>query len=83
MRTARERFDLEGSDRVAQDVAQVGGVPIEAFDVSHLMLSIYDDRIYSQRDIPSSRFNAFVQPTSQTTASGGEIQLLTGCPRKT
>jgi hypothetical protein len=31
-------------------VAHIGGVPIEAFDLSHPMLSIYDDRIYNQRD---------------------------------
>jgi len=47
VRTARNLFDLEGSDRVTQDVTHVGGVPIEAFDFSHPMLSIYDDRIYN------------------------------------
>jgi hypothetical protein len=51
VRTDRDFFDLEGSDRMAQDVAHVGGVPIEAFDFVHPMLSIYDDRIYSQRGL--------------------------------
>src|ERR1039458_1652441 len=51
LRTDRDFFDLEGSDRMAQDVAHVGGVPIEAFDFVHPMLSIYDDRIYSQRGL--------------------------------
>jgi hypothetical protein len=52
VRKARDFFDLEGSDRVVQDVAHVCGVPIEAFDLSHPMLSIYDNRIYYQRDWP-------------------------------
>src|ERR1039457_6090627 len=49
--TDRDFFDREGSDRMAQDVAHVGGVSIEAFDFVHPMLSIYDDRIYSQRGL--------------------------------
>jgi len=50
VRTAHGLFDLEGSDRVVPYVAHIGGVPIEAFDLSRPCLVVYDKRIYSQRD---------------------------------
>ena len=50
MLTACNLFDLEGGDRVAQDVAHVRGVPIEASDFQPSLLSIYGNRIYSQRN---------------------------------
>jgi len=49
MQFCRRASDLEWSDRVSPDVAHVGGVPIEAFDFGHPMLSIYDRRIYVKR----------------------------------
>ena len=54
MRAARDLFDIEGRNRVAQDVAHVGGVPIEAFEVFYHTVSIYDKRIYSKRKICAS-----------------------------
>jgi hypothetical protein len=35
VRTPRDLFDIEGSDRVTSDVSNVGRVPIEALDLSH------------------------------------------------
>jgi hypothetical protein len=39
-------FDLEGSNRVAQNVTHVGIVPIEAFDFCHPNL-VYTDTVYT------------------------------------
>jgi hypothetical protein len=39
-------FDLEGSDRVVPYVAHIGGVPIEAFDLSRPCL-LYTTTVYT------------------------------------
>jgi len=43
-------FYLRWGDGVAQDVAHVGGIPIEPFDFFHPLLSIYASRIYRKRE---------------------------------
>ena len=57
VRAAHDRLYLEGRDCVAHDVAHVGDVPIEAFEILHRALSIYAYRIYNQsrRFAPSTK----------------------------
>jgi len=47
---ASATFSTSKSDRVAQNVTHFASVPIKASDFIHLMVSIYDDRIYSTSD---------------------------------
>jgi hypothetical protein len=46
MQFCRKASDLEWSDRVSPDVAHVGGVPIEALDLSH-PCSVYTIVVYT------------------------------------
>jgi len=48
IRAARNLFDFNKRDIVAQDMIHVGLVPIEALDLVQHNLSIYDPCIYEQ-----------------------------------